>query len=204
MYAAFSSTTAWLGEQLAALGGFAVLAHGPGLEGCEKAMRVGARSRHIAGRTLLAARAVHFRFAGAAKSTSINRAVDLVRRVNQYSTTEIWEAWAAYKSVAHLFAANILLHADPAAAPLRSSDGGFSVFAGLPYVLKVAQELQDFGLSAVPRGRRVPLLDPGQTWRVPYFPGPEGVSLLDTPSISEDIRRQIDAYRARPRPVSTP
>ena len=167
-------------------------------------MALAARPGNIAGRILLAARAVHFRFAGSSKSTSISRAVDLVRRVNQYRTTEIWEAWAAYKSVAHLFAANILLHANPAPAPLRSSDGGFSVFAGLPCVLKVAQELQDFGLSAVPTGRQTPLLDPGHTWRVPYFPAPEGVSLLDTPSISDDIRRQIDAYRARPRPVSTP
>jgi hypothetical protein len=199
LYAAFTSTTDWLGSQLEGLGGFILFTSGPGLEECTQAMARAARPGNLAGRVLLAARAVHFCFAGSRKSTSINRAVDLVRRVNGYSINEIWDSWAAYKSVAHLFAASILLNANPGA-----NDGGYSVFAGLPCVLKIAQELQDFGLSAIPRGRQTPLLDPGQTWRLPDFPGPEGMTLLEVPSISEEMRCQIDAYRARQRPLSTP
>jgi integrase len=201
---ALSLTNGWLGSQLPGLGGWTALTEGPSLEEYRQAMGRAMRPLNIAGRVLLAARAVHFRFKGTGTTASINRGVDLVSRVNGYSATEIREAWSEFGTVAHLSGANILLQANPASLPegLKAHDGSFSPFRGLPVLLKVAEELQDFGFGTVPRGRRVPLLDPTRTWRLPELPPMQDLVLLDEPSISHDIRLQIDSYRARPRAMN--
>jgi hypothetical protein len=179
-----------------ALGGFATLMGGPGLPEIDERITQLHRPVNIVGRVLLSARLIAVHRGG---DTSANRAVDVLERTSDFHRTEIWRAWKQFGSIAHISAANVLLNAEPDKIPaeLREASGGFDLFSGLGLLLKLAAEFQEFGLSAIPRAQKRPLLDPDRLWQLP--PGlklPNG-QLWRDPALRPEFTREIEAYRAR-------
>src|SRR5262249_34511022 len=109
---------------------------------------------------------------------SIGKAIELIAaqaRVGGTSKANLWEAWQAYKDVAHLVAAATII---TAGAHVRArARRVFGVPPGqlqplviamlVPdLVLAVALGLQDYGLASVPHAREEPMLDPETLWRI--------------------------------------
>ncbi|MGB6540316.1 MAG: hypothetical protein WBF03_05485 [Xanthobacteraceae bacterium] len=88
---------------------------------------------------------------------------------------KLWEIWAAYKDVAHLIAAAVLI-AGEVQTRHRMAPYGLKLQQFQPYrmamllpelVIGVAKTIEKYGLRHVPRGRTESLLDPESLWRIP-------------------------------------
>jgi hypothetical protein len=96
-------------------------------------------------------------------------------------TAKLWEAWKAYKDVAHLVTAAILITAE-------AKERGLSDLQIQPVrivmlvselVLGVAMSFERYGLEADVHGREEPLFDPNALWRIPEN---IGIAPIDPPT----------------------
>ena len=90
-------------------------------------------------------------------------------------TAKLWENWTAYKDVAHLVTAAVLVSAE-AQTRHRSEPYGLRLHQFQPYrmamllpelVLAVAMSIEEYGLGQIAQGQTKPMFDPESSWRVP-------------------------------------
>ena len=90
-------------------------------------------------------------------------------------TAKLWEIWKAYKDVAHLVTAAVLI-AGEAQMRHRRAPYGLKLTELQPYrmamllpdlVMAVAMTIESYGLKSVGHGRNEPMLDPESLWRIP-------------------------------------
>jgi hypothetical protein len=109
---------------------------------------------------------------------SVGKAIALINahaRSKGTGTAKLWEIWVAYKDVAHLVTAAILISADVQSrhrlAPYRLKLHQFQPYRMamvLPeLVISVAMTIENYGLQHLPHARTEPLFDPESFWRVP-------------------------------------
>jgi hypothetical protein len=82
---------------------------------------------------------------------------------------KLWENWKAYKDVAHLVTAAILITAEAQVRGLRHLQmQPVRIVMLVPeLVLGVARSFERYGLEAEVHGREEPLFDPNALWRIP-------------------------------------
>jgi hypothetical protein len=109
---------------------------------------------------------------------SVAKAISLVAanaRSKGTGTAKLWEIWKAYKDVAHLATAAVVVAAD-AHKRHRSAPYGLKLHQLQPYrmamllpglVLSVAMSIEEYGLNQVAHGRTQPMFDPEFLWRIP-------------------------------------
>lgn len=109
---------------------------------------------------------------------SVAKAISLVAanaRSKGTGTSKLWEIWKAYKDVAHLVSAAVLVAAD-AHTRHRSAPYGLKLHQLQPYrmamlvpelVLAVAMSIEDYGLQQAAHGQTEPMFDPEFLWRIP-------------------------------------
>lgn len=73
---------------------------------------------------------------------------------------DVWNAWRAYKTVAHLWAIAQIAEAEGVYETLTTSED-------LLRFLAYAEAFRHFGETLVPHARTTPLLNPATTWTVP-------------------------------------
>lgn len=88
---------------------------------------------------------------------------------------KLWEIWAAYKDVAHLIAAAVLVSGDVQSRH-RLAPYGLKLHQFQPFrmamllpelVVSVAMTIENYGLQHVAHGRTEPLFDPESFWHIP-------------------------------------
>jgi hypothetical protein len=104
---------------------------------------------------------------------SVGKAIALIdakARSKGTGAAKLWEIWTAYKDVAHLVTAAVLISAE---AKTRHQIAPFLL---QPYrmamlipelVISVAMGFENFGLQHVAYGRTAPMFDPKSLWRIP-------------------------------------
>ena len=109
---------------------------------------------------------------------SVAKAISLVAanaRSKGTGTAQLWEIWKAYKDVAHLATAAVLVAAD-AHTRHRSAPYGLKLHQLQPYrmvmlvpelVVGVAMSIEDYGLQQTAHGQTEPMFDPEFLWRIP-------------------------------------
>jgi hypothetical protein len=109
---------------------------------------------------------------------SLSKAISLIAanaRSKGTGTAKLWEIWKAYKDVAHLVTAALLVAAD-AQTRHRSAPYGLRLHQLQPYrmamllpelVLAVAMSFEEYGLGQIAHGQTEPMFDPGSLWRIP-------------------------------------
>ena len=112
---------------------------------------------------------------------SIGKAVTLAdanAKSRGTGASRLWDIWAAYKDVAHLVTAAVLICADVHQRVPKEQIGEFGLpvnqFMPFPLammmpdlVLAVALEFERFGLSQIPHGQTNSTLNPDTLWRIP-------------------------------------
>jgi hypothetical protein len=90
-------------------------------------------------------------------------------------TAKLWEIWKAYKDVAHLVTAAVMVAAE-AQTRHRKAPHGLRLHQLQPYrmamllpelVLAVAMSIEEYGLGQVAHGQIEPMFDPKSVWCVP-------------------------------------
>jgi hypothetical protein len=109
---------------------------------------------------------------------SVGKAISLIAanaKAKGTGTAKLWEIWGAYKDVAHLVTAAVLVAAEVQTRH-RTAPYGLALHQLQPFrmamllpdlVIAVAMTFADYGLSQVAHGRTKPMLDPESLWRIP-------------------------------------
>ena len=110
--------------------------------------------------------------------SSVGKAITLVAEIAKAKGTgeaRLWEIWKAYKNVAHLVTAAVLVSAE-AQNRHRNAPYGLKLHELLPFrivmlmpdlVISVAMEFERYALDCVAHGRSQPLFDSQELWRIP-------------------------------------
>ena len=109
---------------------------------------------------------------------SVGKAISLIdanAKSKGTGAAKLWEIWAAYKNVAHLVTAAVLVSAEAKTqhekAPYRLRLHQFQPYRMamlLPeLVISVAMTFENYGLGQVTHGREQPMFDPESLWRIP-------------------------------------
>jgi len=109
---------------------------------------------------------------------SVGKAISLIAanaKAKGTGSAKLWEIWKAYKDVAHLVTAAMLVSAD-AQARYRIAPYQLEPHQLLPFriamlmpdlVIAVAMEFERYGLDRVAHGRKEPMFDSESLWRIP-------------------------------------
>jgi hypothetical protein len=109
---------------------------------------------------------------------SLGKAISLIAanaKSKGTKPTKLWENRQAYKDVAHLVTAAVLVSAE-ALTRHRSAPYGLKLHQFQPYrmamllpelVLSVAMTIEEYGLNQVAYSREEPMFDPESLWRIP-------------------------------------
>jgi hypothetical protein len=109
---------------------------------------------------------------------SVGKAIELIdanARSKGTGRAKLWEIWAAYRDVAHLVTAAVLISADVQIRH-RAAPYGLKLHQFQPYrmamllpelVIAIARTIEKYGLQHVPHGRTEPLFDRKLFWRIP-------------------------------------
>jgi hypothetical protein len=109
---------------------------------------------------------------------SVGKAISLIdanAKSKGTGTAKLWAIWKAYKDVAHLVTAAILVSGE-AQTRHRMAPYGLTLHQLQPYriamllpdlVISVAMTFERYGLDYVAHGRTEPLFDPKSLWRIP-------------------------------------
>jgi hypothetical protein len=119
------------------------------------------------------------------------------------------KAWSPYRSVAHLWAAHLLLlntrsqmnktevdgiiTVQTPQATWFTSSGDFLIF------LQYAECFRQYGESYIPHGQRVPLLSPEETWHLPPY-GSLPALTLEPSAFPKHYQQMLATYRAKDMP----
>jgi hypothetical protein len=103
---------------------------------------------------------------------------------------KIREAFYNYRSVAHLWAAWVLLEIEG----MLEVDGSIE----MDPLLAVAEDMCQFGESFMMPRRREPILTPSEIWKVPNDMNLPDIQLR-MPPLAPSVLKALEGYRARPR-----
>jgi hypothetical protein len=161
-----------LGEWLQPLGGFQQLTRAPSASDAYERMFEGVWPGSIAGDMLIYMHQMKVSGIGPSVNKAIAVAVDYLTGATTPSGAAgrgaseryVRKQWVVYKPVAHLWAAFraiLFVTQEGAKLPGMMSDEGFPLF------LAFSEWFAKDGLSIYPHGRRLPVLDSAELWRVP-------------------------------------
>ena len=99
----------------------------------------------------------------------IAKAIDLAAATTRYNRDRLRKAWSRCRDFAHVCGAILLLDSNISdeMRVIEDLPGLSAVYHHLPFVLLLAREYQEFGLTYVSHGRREPILPPDTLWRLP-------------------------------------
>lgn len=112
------------------------------------------------------------------RGPSVGKAIALIAenaKAKGTGTSKLWQIWGAYKDVAHLVTAAVLVAAD-AQTRHRTAPYGLKLHQLQPYrmamllpelVISVAMSIEEYGLNQVAHGQMEPMFDPKSLWRIP-------------------------------------
>jgi hypothetical protein len=115
------------------------------------------------------------------------------------------KAWAPYRSVAHLWAAHLLLLNTRSQMNKTEVDGiitlqtpqatWFTSSGDFLTFLQYAECFRQYGESYIPHGQRAPLLSPEETWHLPPY-GSLPALTLEPSAFPKHYQQMIATYRA--------
>ncbi len=126
---------------------------------------------------------------------SISKAIDLVADAHGLpGRSQLSAVWSKFHDVAHILTAGAYL----AHCVLgRGNKGAASILSAILFmpdiVVPLAGAFQQFGLTTIPHGRTIPILDPETLWRVPASHFPVALPL----PVRRLTQRQLDLLQTR-------
>jgi hypothetical protein len=126
---------------------------------------------------------------------SISKAIDLVADAHGLpGRSQLSAVWGKFHDVAHILtAAACLAQGGLERADKRAGSILSAILLVPDIVVPLAGAFQQFGLTTIPHGRTIPILDPATLWRVPESHLPVALAL----PVRRLTQRQMDLLQTR-------